>query len=313
MLVVGEVRTCLLRNSGPLPAPLVAQLLELVPGQRVRSAERPIARAISPELTRGVDCPLATASGVRARGIGTVTSRAVITEGLVLQGATKAQLLPAAANHRLSWSHYTRQPSVIEVISQRDMLDLASGYLSDASQPSALDLGSVSEHIISLVQGRPQLDHTTSVRIRSTRVRWVARIGDSPIPISQVRLESDVLRTVELTVREDQLGLVARFCEDFALHDWLLTTIKQVIEQADRVRAGGGEPMDVLRPAVERLLHLWMPLAHVDPAMHPLWSALELEPGFTRQWDTQVARIRDQIALQTLHALEHAKRASVEW
>jgi len=316
LLVVGEVRTCLLHNSGPLEQPLVTQLLELVPGQRVRTAERPVPRATSPELTHGVDCPLAVASRARARGIGTVTSHAVITGGLVLQGSAKAQLRHAAAGHRLTWSHYARQPSVIEVIGQPDAVDLASGYLADASPTSALDLGSVSEHIIGIVQMRPYLDHATSVRTRPTRVRWVAELGDYDVSISRVHMQSDVLRTVELTVREDQLDLVARFCEDFALHDWLLTTIKQIIEQADRARAGGRESMDVLRPAVERLLHLWMPGAHVDRVMRPLWEVIELEPGFSREWNAQVARIRDQIALETLQVLElleRAKRTSVEW
>jgi hypothetical protein len=294
----------------------VAQLLELIPGERALVAERPVPRATSPDLTHGIDCPLTTASRVRTRGIGTVTSHAVITGGLVLQGSAKAELHRATANRRLTWSHYTRQPSVIEVIGQTDTMDLASGYLADVSPKSALDLGSVSEHIIGVVQRRPDLDHATSVRTRSTRVRWVARLGDTEVPVARVNMESAVLRTVELTVREEWLDLVARFCEDFALHDWLLTTIGQIIEQADRARTTGREPMEVLKPAVERLLHLWMPGAHVDLVMRPLWEALELRPGFSRAWNAQVAWIRDQIALETLQMLElleRAKRTSVEW
>ncbi|MGH4027118.1 MAG: SCO2521 family protein [Pseudonocardiaceae bacterium] len=312
MLVVGEVRTCLLHNSGPLPQSLVAQVLELIPGQYVRSAERPIARAISPELARGVDCPLA-ASRSRARGIGTVASHAVVTDGVVLQGSSTARLHRAVVNHRLDWAHYTRQPSVIEVIGPRDVVDLADDYLADASPRATLDLGSMSEHVISLVQGRPELDHTTSIRLRATRVRWAARVGDAGDPACRVQLEGDVLRTLALTVRDNQVGLVERFCEDFALHDWLLTTIGQIIAQADRARAGGRDPMDVLRPAVERLLHLWMPGAHVHPDLHPLWDALQSRPGFSRQWNAQVARIRDQIALETLRALTETRRASTEW
>jgi hypothetical protein len=308
VLVLGEVRTCLLHNAEPLPRPMVAQLLELVPGQRVLSTDRPIGRSISPDLTVGVDCRLATASQIRARGIGTVVSHALITAGQVLQSSTKAHVRRAAADHRLAWSHYASRPSVIEVISQVDATDLAAGYLADTSPTSTLDLGSVSEHLIGNVQMRPQLDHITSVRARPTRVRWAARLSDSNTPAARVHVEDDVVRTIELTVREDQLGLAARFCEDFALHDWLLTTLGQIIEQAARARAAGREPIDILSPAIERLLHMWMPGAQVDPTMRMLWDALERRPGFSLQWNAQVARIRDQIASQTLQALQHARR-----
>ncbi|KAA2266489.1 hypothetical protein F0L68_01730 [Solihabitans fulvus] len=313
MLVVGEIRTCLLHNTGPLPRAVVTQLLGLVPGQRVLTMERPIGRAVSPELTTGIDCRLATGSTAKARGIGTVHSRAVITGGLVLQGVATARLRRAEAGNRLAWSHYAGQPGVVEVTSAADAADLAEGYLGEVTPLATLDLGSVSEHLIGGVQMRPQLDHVTSVRSRPTRVRWVARFGDSATPRAVVRLDDEVLRTVELTVREDQIGLAVRFCEDFALHDWLLTTLGLVLEQAGRGRIGGRDSIDILSAAMERLLHLWMPGAHVDPAMRMLWDALEQRPGFSLQWNALVARIRDQIALQTLQALEHARRSNAEW
>lgn len=304
MLVLGEVRTCLLHNAGPLPQPVVAQLLELIPGCRVLSADRPVARSVSPELTVGVDCRLATFSGTKARGVGTVSSRAVITGGMVLQGAAKAHVQHAEVDHRLSWSHYVDHPGVIEVSNQPDPADLAAGHLTLTAPRSTLDLGSISGHVIGGVQMRPQLDHVTDVRSRFTRVRWSAQIGDSDVPVARIQAVDDVLRIIELTVSKDQLDLVAEFCEDFALHDWLLTTLGRVIEQSDRARMAGGEPIDVLRPAIERLLHLWAPGAYVDVAMRGLWDALERRPGFSLQWNAQVARIRDQIALRTLRALE---------
>jgi hypothetical protein len=101
---------------------------------------------------------------------------------------------------------------------------------------------------------------------------------------------------------------VARFCEDFALHDWLLTTLGQVLEQASRTKVAE-ESIDILRPAIERLLHLWMPGAHVDPVMLTLWDTLQQRPGFDRQWNSQVTRIRDQISLQTLQALQYVKHS----
>ncbi|MGH3697074.1 MAG: SCO2521 family protein [Pseudonocardiaceae bacterium] len=318
VLVVGEVRTCLLHNEEPLSRAAVAQLLELVPGQRVLSADRPIGHSVSPQLTVGVDCRLAaTSSKIRARGIGTVTSYALITAGLVLQSSAKADVRRAVADQRLTWSHYLAQPGAIEVIIRPDTVDLATnlatGYLTDTSPIDTLDLGAVSEHLIGDVQMRPQLDHITSVRARPTRVRWAARLSDSDTPSARVHVVDDVLRTLELTVHEDQLGQAARFCEDFALHDWLLTTLGQIIEQANRTKAAGGESIEILSPVIERLLHLWMPGAHVDPVMRRLWGALEQRPGFSLQWNAQVARIRDQIALQTLQALQQAKNNSLEW
>jgi hypothetical protein len=146
----------------------------------------------------------------------------------------------------------------------------------------------------------PELDHITHIRSRLTRVCWVARIGDSDIPVARVHAKNDIVRTIELTMPEDQLSLAVRFCEDFALHDWLLTTVAQVLEQADRAETTGREAIDILRPAVKRLLHLWMPGTYVDPAMRMLWDALERRLGFSLQWNAQAARIRDWINLQTL-------------
>jgi hypothetical protein len=313
MLVLGEVRTCLLHNATPLPTPVVAQVLALVPGRRVLSTARPVARSVSPDQVTGVDCRLATATGGRARGVGTVASRAIVTAGLIVQGSASARLRRAGGPKRLAWSHYAGRPGVIDVMSQSNAVDLAAGYLSDLAPEATLDLGSVSERVIGDVQRDPRLDHVTSVRSRTTWVRWAARLGDSDTPAALVRSEDDVVRTIELTVGEGQFDLAARFCEDFAVHDWLLTTLGQVIDHAERLRAGGREPTDVLRSAVERLLHLWMPGAHLDPALAPLWEALERRPGFSRQWNAQVDRIRDQIALETLQALDRARRGTVDW
>jgi hypothetical protein len=313
MLIIGEVRTGLLHNAGPLPQPVVTQLLSLAPGRRVLSASRPVSRSVSPELTVGVDCRLATESGIGARGIGTVASHAVITAGAVLQGSAKAQVRHAMADHRLAWSHYAGQPGVIEVISRANAADLAAGYLANTFPSGTLDLGSVSGHLIARVQMDPQLDHVTRVRSRLTRICWVARVSDSDLPVVQIHARDEVVRTIELTLPEDQVDLAARFCEDLALHDWLLTTVAQVIEQVDRAETAGREAIDILQPAVKRLLHLWMPGTYVDPAMRMLWDALERQSGFSLQWNAQTARIRDWIDLRTLQALEHVRYSHLEW
>jgi hypothetical protein len=313
MLMLGEVRTCLLHNAAPLPPKLVDQVLATVPGRRVLSRARPIAHAVSPDVVTGVDCRLATPDQTRARGIGTVTAQALLTSGLVLQGSAHAGLRRAETSARLPWSHYASQRGIVEVISRAEAADLAAGYLADASPGETIDLGSISERLIGDIQGSPELDHITTVRSRPTRVRWAAVVADVAAPTAHVRVEDDVVRTVAITVPADQLGEAARFCEDFALHDWLLTALDQLIDASGRQHLAGRDPIDTLCAVVERLFHLWMPGALVAPGLASLWEGLERHPGYSRQWNAQVARVRDQITLQMLRGLRKTARASTDW
>lgn len=66
----------------------------------------------------------------------------------------------------------------------------------------------------------------------------------------------------------------------------------------------------VLRPAVDHLLHLWMPRARVAQDLAPLWDALEERPGFSRQWHNLVQRVRDQL---TLHAIPSPPTGRGPW
>lgn len=311
MLIVGEVRTILLRTSTRLSRPAVVELLGLKPGQRVRVTDRPVNRSVSPDQLFGVDCRLATNPATRARGIGTVAAHAVVTGGLVLQSSARAWLERAAVNHRLGWAHYASRHGVVEVISKADVAQLARGHRTAVSDGAVLDLGSVSEYLIGAVQRRPHLDHQVAMRTRPTRVRWTATVAAEPSV--RLHVDDEVLRTVELTLPEELLPSAERFCEDLALHDWLITALGRAVDQADQDLATGGDPIKTLTAAMERLVHLWMPGAHVDPAFRALWDALEVRPGFTLQWNAQVARIRDLIALRTLDALEHARHQDANW
>jgi len=71
-----------------------------------------------------------------------------------------------------------------------------------------------------------------------------------------------------------------------------------------------GQRVKKLHPAVEWLLHLWMPAARVDPALLPLWELLDERSGFSKQWRTSVDRIRDQLNLSTMTLLEEAGEAT---
>jgi hypothetical protein len=236
----------------------------------------------------------------------------MVTGGTVLQSSTFTQLRRTTADRRMPWSYYTQQAHSIEFSGPAGITaeQLSQGYLR-ANQPTALDLGAVSGRLVARVQRQPQLDHTIALRSRQTQVRWAARVGDVPVPTADIRRRDEVAQTIELVMPEGTLGLATRFCEDFALHDWLLTTLQQALEEADRVRETSDEYINVLGTAVERLPRLWMPGSHLPAVIRGLWDSLEHSPGFTRQWDTQVAQIRDRIAVRTLQELQQARTRSI--
>lgn len=144
MLTFGEVQTGFLLSSRPVVQSLSTQILSLVPGERVRRSERPTAYAVSPNVVTGVDCRLATSSGARARGIGTVSSRAAIIGGHVLQGSSHARLVPAASGRRLPWSYYLARTGVVELHGGAPSTDLAGVFLAATARESTLDLAAIS-------------------------------------------------------------------------------------------------------------------------------------------------------------------------
>jgi hypothetical protein len=290
VLALGEIRTCLLQNSQRVPRTSVKTLLELLPGEHVRLSDRPVAYSVSPQTLDGVDCQLAGASGARCRGVGTVGARAVITSGRVLQGSAYVTVERGATDYRLPWSRYLAKPTVVQTLRKFNPADLADGFLADGAPTTTLDLGGVSERLISSIQLHPDLDHKTPLRARRTRFRWAAQISyDTDGGSGEFVVADDVVRTAKLTLPATEFADVIGFCEDLALHDWVLSTVARIIERS------GSRSVEVLRPAVDHLLHLWMPGAHVSHSMLPLWESLERRPGFTRQWETMVSHIRDRL------------------
>jgi hypothetical protein len=303
MLLLGEVRTSPLHHSGAVAHHVVADLLGVVPGRRVQIFERPIARGISPELMAGVDCGLPTKTGARPRAIGTIAARAVVTGGWILQGSAYVRVDRGAVDHRLPWSHYLSRPGVVETIGRADEADVQEGFLDHVSPASTLDLGAVAERLIGTVQMHAYLDHIAPFKARRTRMRWAALTGGDQARELELALEADGLRTLRMKLPALDIQSVVEFCEDLAFHDWALTTLLQMVERADLGSAGGADAIARLGPAIDHLLHLWMPGAHVGADLLPLWEALERRPGFSRQWDATVGRIRDQLALRTLTML----------
>jgi hypothetical protein len=306
MLTFGEVHTGLLQNSISLPRDATVEVLHLLVGERVRRSERPMAYAVSANQLTSVDCRLPTLSGRTVRGVGTVVSRASITGGHVAQGSAYATVSRSAANRRLSWSHYLTRQGDVEAIGKVDGVDIARGYVRPTQPAETLDIGAIAGRMLDLVQRSTRLDRQPPFRTQRTRMRWVVLPGDEPgaEATGSFRVESPTLRTLELTVPPEHLGAIVELCEDLALHDWLLSTLLTLMDVSLTGPGTRAQRIARLRPAIDTLLHLWMPAARVDDSVRPVWQALERRPGFTRQWEASVNRIRDQMTLGTLALLE---------
>jgi hypothetical protein len=233
----------------------------------------------------------------------------------VLQGSSFTRVVKGEADRRLPWSHYMSRPGVVETVGKANQEDLANGFTGTKPALPNLDLGAVSDRLMDEVQISMGLDRRPPFRMARTRLRWVVAHDSTPAQTwIRFAIENDTLRTMAIAIDVDDPAAVAALCEDLALHDWLLTTLLELVE---RSRIGDGSRarvVDRLRPAIDHLLHLWMPAARVDQAMLPLWKSLERRPGFTKQWRSLVNRIRDQVAVGTVAqsstvAGENARRA----
>jgi hypothetical protein len=299
--LIGEIHTGILQNSTALSSAATSRILALVPGEPVRVFERPIHYALSPQILTGLDCGLAGAAGARARAVGTVVSRVAVTGGHVVQGSSFARLLGDVTGRRSRWSHYLAQPGVLKVSGRATTADLGLGFVQNAPSPGRADLAAISTRLIDMAQASG-LDRRPPFRIARSHLRWTARVAAS----SQVHfvIENANLRTIRLAVLDRDLAAVVGFCEDLALHDWLLTCLLQIL---DRSRIGANSPRQVahrLRPVYDHLLHLWMPAARQDDALTALWRSLDQRAGLSRQWDAVVARIRDQMGASSLALLD---------
>lgn len=322
MLALGEIHTGLLLSSAPLSIRDSERLVDLVLDEHTRRYERPIDHVSSPDRLFGVDCQLATRPPTRARGVGTVAARTAITGGHVVQGSAYARVRQSQTNRRSVWSHYLAQPGVLETIGTIGPAELACGFVDRPAQDHTLDLGSICARCIDDVQRSPILDRRAPLQAVRTRLRWTALLADdcagteasdqavrTPGSAEQgdgtmrFTVESSTLRTVRITITDDQIGAAVTLCEDLALHDWLLTTLLTLIDKT--LTYGTADPLGVkrLRPALDHLLHLWMPAARVEQAMMPVWESLEQRPGFSRQWHAAAGRIREQVMLSAMSML----------
>ncbi|MEE4543040.1 SCO2521 family protein [Streptomyces sp. V4-01] len=302
VLLIGEVRTCLLPHSQAMTTRGAADLLRLRAGEQVRRSERPNSYVRSPPLLTGVDCHLPTASGGKVRAVGTVTAHATLTEGRLLQSGAYCAVTAHGPRSRRRWGHYLARPGVVEPFGTLSERDVADGSLGEDRRPGELALGAIVDRTLSRVLRDRALDQRPPFTSQATALRWVGlRAPDGEgASLTSFTLAGDGCRTAELrlpagTAAEAAAGL----CHDLSLHDWLLTSLVRVVELSRLGSTDGRDSLAALRPAVDHLIHLWLPGSRVASALLPLWEALERHPGFTRQWSILVQRIRDQLALQT--------------
>ncbi|MEG8178726.1 hypothetical protein GZH49_09265 [Nocardia terpenica] len=323
LVVLGEVRTGLLPSATALARPQAGELLALMPGRPVRWRERPGSLAISPTLAVGVDCEVrlggtAMPDGATARVVGTVATSVALTGGRVVQSSARTRVVRASERRRQPWSHYISRVGVTEAISRiperaTASAALADGYLTGAAGPDILDLASISERLLARVRADARLDQSPPVRAGITRLRWTAVVGGGAGPALSLHMDDDITRSARLIVRDGaDLDAAQRFCEDLAAHDWLLTVTAGALDEANRHRPHSRERLDILAPLLEHLAGLWMPGAHTPAALRALWSGLQSDPGFSRQWNTLVGRLRDSIAVATLETLRQ-KVFGDEW
>ena len=307
MLTVGVVHTGLLLNSSAVPTDAAASLLALLPGSSVQTRQRPVRYACSPEVLTGVDCLAPVAGRREVRLIGTPATRVALTDGHIVQAATHATIQREPTGRRRPWAHYLAQPGVLEVLGTASEENLAAGFLGPSTRGAALDLGAVSTRALALIQRSTLLDHNPPFKSRRTQLRWAAETSTSH-PELTFTLGADGLRTVRLRTDQSDPHALADFCTDLALHDWLLSTLLDLVDRAMARTRPATEVVALLRPAVDHLVHTWMPAAHVDRALARLWQDFDHQWGFSSQWQKTVERIRDQLSMGIIEALQSHSR-----
>jgi hypothetical protein len=301
-LTIGEVHSGLLMTSAAVSTDAATALLATLPGGAVRTRQRPVRYAWSPEVLTGVDCLAPLASQREVRIVGTTATRVCLTDGYLVQVSTHATLKYDPVGRRRPWGHYLAKPAVLEVLGTEGEENLAVGFLSGPASRRALDLGAVNIRALAAIQRSSYLDHNPPFRSRRTRLRWSAQSAESGQEMT-FTLGGDGLRTVRLQCDETDPRALADFCDDLALHDWMLSTLLDIVDRAMARSRPAIELIGLLRPGIDHLVHAWMPAAHVSQSLIGAWHDFDLRSGFSLQWQRTVERIRDQLSVGIIEAL----------
>jgi hypothetical protein len=302
-LTIGEVHTGLLLTSAAVSPDAAVALLDILPGGTVRTRQRPVRCAWSPEVLTGVDCLAPLAYKREVRVVGTSATRVCLTDGYIVQASTYATLKHNPTGRRLPWGHYLAQPGVLEVLGTENAENLAVGFLGGPTTIRTLDLGAVNIRVLAGIQRSKCLDKMPPFRSRRTRLRWSARMAEADHEMI-FTLGGDGLRTVRMRTDEADPQALADFCDDLALHDWMLSTLVDLVDRAMARSRPAIELISMLRPGVDHLVHVWMPAAHVSKSLISTWHEFDQESGFSQQWQKTVERIRDQLSVGVIEALQ---------
>jgi len=220
-----------------------------------------------------------------------------------VQGSAHAHITATDRTHRLPWSHYLAQPGTLEAVGRAPGPGATTAFLAGGDR-DALDLGAIAARVVDRLQGDEQLERGSPVKAARTKLRWAAWTGGEPVPPRvEFRVEPRGLRTLLLHAGDVPVDGLAALCEDIAVHDWLLTVLIDLVRKSALGVTDRRTAIDRLLPAIDYLLHLWMPAARLTGDLVGVWQALEARPGFTRQWETLVRRIRDQLSIGAVTAL----------
>ncbi|KAF0846345.1 SCO2521 family protein [Nocardia caishijiensis] len=308
LVVLGEIRTCLLPHSLTLDDRGTVELLATVAGATVVRRERPCPLAFSPRHATGVDCHLGWGpnANTTARVVGTVASTAILTGGRIAQVSSHTTVVRAQQKKRMPWAHYIARIGVTELVgelpdSTAAGKQLAAGYFAPPGA-TTIDVGSICARQLDNLRASPVLDGHRPLRAPTTRLRWNAIVGGTTGPAVSMRIEDEEFRTLRVTVKEStDLPAALRFCEDVAVHDWLLTVIDARVRAAEGLDEG--RQVAALAPVLEHLTHLWMPGAQVPTAMRAPWRDLQTVAGLSKQWTARVEQIQRRIDVATYHAV----------
>jgi hypothetical protein len=219
-----------------------------------------------------------------------------------MQASSYATLKRDPTGRRRPWGHYLANPGVLEVLGTEHEENLAAGHLCGPLIVRALDLGAVNIRALARIQRSKYLDRNPPFRSRRTRLRWSAQsVGSEQEMV--FTLGNDGLRTVRLRTDETDPQALAGFCDDLALHDWMLSTLLDLVDRAMACRRPAIELIGLLRPGIDHLVHAWMPGAHISKSLISTWQEFDLRSGFSLQWERTVERIRDQLSMGLVEAL----------
>ena len=291
-LVLGAVETCLVQNSSALTDEVGRELLTLAPGRPVSRIDYPVKRAVSPQLLEGADCRLRLSGKGRARGIGTVAYRAVLTGGRVLQGSVHAKLIAATVDHRRAWAEYLDQPGVVEIIGKHDPIALEDGYLqvaeSASEQVEGLDIAAICNKAVRTVHrsaGEQRLDYRTPLNTTPGLLRWAAVLQQGGRQTVGIRKEAAKNSySLRLAGGPEDLQTFVRFAEDLALHVWLLAAVASANDRATR-----GEAARIVPVFMDELYGLWLPAR--EPVLRRLWSAVLDHTAYDDRWEIEINRL----------------------